>query len=310
MVTQDNERNAFDQRPLEYELLNTYGIPLLRLPFSTLLPYLSLHPTTSALLLQRPYLPSDAPKVEISVVYYRSGYSPDDYSPASTWDIRHLIERSLAIKCPTIALQLAGSKKAQQVLSSPTALSRFTSLGSTPSTLVPPPLAALTAEHASQLLDSTTNLYPLDRTPEGLAALELAHAHPERFVLKPQREGGGNNVYRVAIPPFLDALEAKDQQKKEGEPLEREGYILMDLIEPPKAEAVMVRAGEGVGRRVEVISELGIYGVCLFRSGGEGKGAEVLVNETTGQLLRTKGADSDEGGVAVGFSVIDSVLLV
>jgi glutathione synthase len=32
--------------------------------------------------------------------------------------------------------------------------------------------------------------------------------------------------------------------------------------------------------------------------------------KTVGWLLRTKGRDSDEGGVAAGFSVLDSVVLV
>jgi hypothetical protein len=55
----------------------------------------------------------------------------------------------------------------------------------------------------------------------------------------------------------------------------------------------------------EVISELGVYGVALF---GEGK---VVYNDgKVGTLLRTKGRESDEGGVAVGFSVLDSVVLV
>jgi len=30
---------------------------------------------------------------------------------------------------------------------------------------------------------------------EGDAAIELAMSDPDRFVVKPQREGGGNNVY-------------------------------------------------------------------------------------------------------------------
>ncbi|ORY76899.1 hypothetical protein BCR35DRAFT_305656 [Leucosporidium creatinivorum] len=298
MVTQDNERNAFDQRPLEYELLETHGIALHRIPLSQLGPLLTLDPTTSALLLTLPHAPN-SPPTEISVVYYRTGYSPPDYVhptvPSSTlWSTRLLIERSLAIKCPTLALQLSGCKKVQQVLSSPDRLASFSNKGSTPSTLSPPPTAALSQLDLDALLDSATNLYPLDDTPAGNAALELAYAHPERFVLKPQREGGGNNIYRSDIPPFLDSLAEEDKKRREGEP----------------------REGKGKGTKGEVVSELGVYGVCLFRAGGGDRvgggegGAEVLVNETVGQLLRTKGAESDEGGVAVGFSVIDSLLLV
>ena len=36
----------------------------------------------------------------------------------------------------------------------------------------------------------------------------------------------------------------------------------------------------------------------------------IMLNEEAGYLLRTKGSDSEEGGVAAGFGAIDSVCLV
>lgn len=284
---------------------NRHSIGVIRLPFATLHEYATLSPT-GTLLITHPSLTHPTP---ISVVYYRSGYTPTDYPSQTQWSTRLLLERSTAIKCPTLALQLAGCKKVQQVLAAPCVLDQFLHVGSTVSSLSPPPIASLDLTHAAQLLTSFTSLYPLDDSEMGKKALSLAYGHPERFVLKPQREGGGNNIYRLDIPPFLDSLATKDLGKNEGEPREREGYILMDLILPPEGmESIMVRAGEEKGSKGEVVSELGVYGVMLFRKGD--KGAEVLVNVTTGHLLRTKGKDSDEGGVAVGFSVIDSPLLV
>ena len=50
-------------------------------------------------------------KHEVAVVYYRAGYKPDDYPSEVEWNVRLLIERSLAIKCPTIHYHLAGTKK-------------------------------------------------------------------------------------------------------------------------------------------------------------------------------------------------------
>ncbi|KDE05484.1 glutathione synthetase [Microbotryum lychnidis-dioicae p1A1 Lamole] len=313
MVTQDDERNAFDQRPLEYELLRTHHIHLLRIPFSELHLYSSLDPKTSNLILTLPSHPETP--FEISVIYYRSGYSPEDYTTqGKEWETRLLFERSRAIKCPTLALQLSGCKKVQQVLADPKELARFLDIGSAPTTTtkeeVVSKLHASSSEHEA-LVSSFMNLYPLDSTPEGERAYQLALSSPSRFVLKPQREGGGNNIYRTDIPPFLAQLEAKD--KELGSKVKaREAYILMELIEPPlETRSIMVRAGEEKGVQGEVVSELGIYGICLFgkNEGPEG-GAHVRINQTVGQLLRTKGRESDEGGVAVGFSVIDSVLLV
>ncbi|GAA5900487.1 hypothetical protein JCM5296_001560 [Sporobolomyces johnsonii] len=306
MVIQDNERNAFDQRLIEWEVVAKHGIRLLRVPFSQLRTTLSLAPSSSdstspaphSLLYTPPHpflssSPSAATPtpVEVSVVYYRTAYSPTDYYTPAEWATRLLIERSRAIKCPSVAMQLAGAKKVQQVLSLPQQLERC----------VPG------AAERAQLRESFTGLWPMDDSDEGREGQRRARDECEGYVLKPQREGGGNNIYRGDIPPFLDALKAQDENKVEGEPKGREGYILMSLIEPPQGmEQVLVKGGEAQGRRADVVSELGVYGVVLV---DEERGT-VIRNETVGHLLRTKGRESDEGGVAVGFSVIDSPWLI
>lgn len=61
----------------------------------------------------------------ISVVYYRCGYEPNQYHTKKEWDARLLIERSLAIKCPSIQYHLAGTKKVQQTLAKPGIVARF-----------------------------------------------------------------------------------------------------------------------------------------------------------------------------------------
>ncbi|GAA5937671.1 glutathione synthase [Sporobolomyces koalae] len=295
MVIQDGERNAFDQRLLEWEVTNKHKVPLVRVPFSQLRTTLSLDPTTCALL----YSPrSNSTPIEISVVYYRTAYSPTDYYTSQEWSTRLLVERSLAIKCPSVAMQLAGAKKVQQVLSDRTQLGQF--------------------------IDEPELLNRIEKSFVGLESMEpngvgerFAKSHPERYVLKPQREGGGNNIYRTDIPPFLDQLAQRDlerqqQQGEEGQDQVKgqEGYILMELIEPPRdSEQVLVKAGQAVANRDQVVSELGIYGIMLLREQA-GEQCHVLKNETVGHLLRTKGRDSDEGGIAVGFSVLDSPLLV
>lgn len=54
------------------------------------------------------------------------------------------------------------------------------------------------------------------------------------------------------------------------------------------------------------ISELGIFGTFLGNSNYEDK---VLVNKYAGYLLRTKMDGVDEGGVATGYSVLNSIAL-
>ena len=153
------------------------------------------------------------------------------------------------------------------------------------------------------LRETFTTLYPMDDSELGTHAQGLARTAPEGYVLKPQREGGGNNIYRADIPGFLDELAR--EPLAEGEPPKREGYILMSLIEPPLGlKNLLVKGGQADVKSGEVVSELGVYGVALFDS------SEVKVNVGAGTLLRTKGRESDEGGVAVGYSVVDSMVLV
>jgi len=82
----------------------------------------------------------------------------------------------------------------------------------------------------------------------------------------------------------------------------------MELIRPPPEAKNTVLRSDGTVVSGNVISELGIFGTCLWRS-AQGKTPEILQNEEGGYLMRTKGKDSDEGGVAAGFSSLDSLIL-
>ena len=79
---------------------------------------------------------------------------------------------------------------------------------------------------------------------------------------------------------------------------------------------------------------MGVFGVCLWQqktqnvqqsgNAAEGqdeaqkgkepsnimKGVDILSNYEAGYVLRTKGRESEEGGVAAGFGCIDSCLLI
>ena len=185
----------------------------------------------------------------------------------------------MAIKCPTIPLQLAGGKKVQEVLTRPGELEKF--------------FGKEQGEDVKEMRDSWMGIWGLDDE----AGFIKAQTDFQNLVLKPQREGGGNNVYHTFIPSFLQTLPRK----------EREAWIVMELISVPSSvQGYLVRAGAGNGAvRGEVVSELGIFGWSLF--GGENG---VMKEKEVGWLMRTKGKESDEGGVAAGFSVLDSLVLI
>ena len=237
--------------------------------------------------------------VEISTIYYRSAYTPADFLTPKHYDIRILLERSKAINCPSIPLQLAGGKKVQEVLTHPGVLESFLSDDKYG---VP-----FSEEEIGELRSSFMAMWGLDledtttHSGEEPVGVKQAREKALSLVLKPQREGGGNNVYKEDIPKFLDNLGAE----------EREAWVAMELIKPPPgAGNYLIRAGSTelenqTPVRTEVISEIGIFGWALF--GGETKSVE---EREIGWLVRTKGKDSNEGGVATGFSVLDSLLLV
>lgn len=133
-----------------------------------------------------------------------------------------------------MAYQLVGAKKVQQILAMSGRLERYVD------------------KYTAELIrESFAGLYPLDDTPEGKRAYEMALEDPDRFVMKPQREGGGNNIYGSDITAALQKLSHT----------ERNAYILMDLIRSPPLQNLMVREGQLV--EGEVASELGIYGIYL-----------------------------------------------
>ncbi|EFH48533.1 glutathione synthetase [Arabidopsis lyrata subsp. lyrata] len=210
----------------------------------------------------------------VAVVYFRSGYTPNDHPSESEWNARLLIEESSAVKCPSIAYHLTGSKKIQQELAKPGVLERFLD----------------NKEDIAKLRKCFAGLWSLD-DPE---IVKQAIEKPGLFVMKPQREGGGNNIYGDDVRENLLRLQ------KEGED-GNAAYILMQRIFPKVSNMFLVR--EGVYHKNQVISELGVYGAYLRNKDN------VIVNEQSGYLMRTKIESSDEGGVAAGFAVLDSIYL-
>ena len=295
-IVQSPENNIFDQHALSNELWTNHGIPTFRVAYGNILRHTSVAHSfpTRPLIYSPPNLPSS---YEVTTCYFRAGYSPAEYPDDTAWSARLHLERSAAIKCPSILTHLAGSKKIQQILATPssTYLERF---------LARSRAISDTTAVASRIRATFAAMYPLDSSPAGRHAASLATSPHESaaYVLKPQREGGGNNIYGTKIPAFLKSLGDDELKWK--------GYVLMELIEPPSLRNTIFRNGEV--KSGEVIGELGVYGVCLWRNGKDKHKdkVEILENFEAGHLLRTKGRESEEGGVAAGFGSVDSVCLI
>ncbi|XP_029994818.1 glutathione synthetase-like [Sphaeramia orbicularis] len=267
-LVEENQQNIFDHRYVEKELWKR-NIRSIRRRFDDV--------SRTGSLDQDKRLFIDG--LEVAVVYFRNGYMPQNYTTEKSWDVRLMMERSQAVKCPDISTHLAGTKKVQQVLARPGVLEKFFP----------------DQPQAVELIRATfAGLYTLDMGPEGDKTVAMALAEPDRFVLKPQREGGGNNIYGSEICQVLEAV--KDST-------ERTAYILMDKIHPAPVHNYLLRRDAPL-KMSTCLSELGVFGAYVRR------GEDMVMNECVGHLLRTKSSEHSDGGVAAGVAVLDNPLLI
>ncbi|KAF7998166.1 hypothetical protein HCN44_009564 [Aphidius gifuensis] len=215
---------------------------------------------------------------KVAVVYYRCGYEPKQYPTQKEWDVRLLIERSLAIKCPSIQYHLAGTKKVQQALANSNVVANYLN----------------NDKKVACIENIFTGLYSLALDENGNAATDMALKYPERFVMKPQREGGGNNIYGKDIKYFLQSIK---------NPCERTAWILMDKITPPQQLNYLISPNNKI-QLSNVVSELGIFGVII------GDENNILINKQAGHIFRTKLTTSNEGGLMSGTAFSDSPYLI
>jgi hypothetical protein len=140
---------------------------------------------------------------------------------------------------------------------------------------------------------------------EDLAAIQDAMSGGHgRYVLKPQREGGGYNFYGLELAKKLqDNIHTSAETLQLVLDKKLSEYILMERLFPPQQKVVLLRAGrvEGSG---DSVSELGCFGAIVASPDGE-----VVHNEYAGFLLRTKFSNVDEGGVNSGFATLSSPYL-
>lgn len=264
MIVQQEVSNLFDQRNLEIALV-LKGVKVLRASFEEVAIRGRIH--------EGHLLFDDR---IVAVTYLRAGWGPEDYHSMSAIEGRQLIEMSSTITVPDVAMQLYGTKRVQQALTNPKVLRQF-------------------CNHwdAQRLEETFVQMYDLDTTiSKDSQAWEMAIQDPRGFVLKPQREGGGNNLYEKDLVEMLTQLS----------PMERKRYVLMERIYPPTHQTSCIV--ENVIRNAIVVSEIGRFGVFLAQ------GDEIAINEDAGYLVRSKDYRSVEGGVAIGVGYLDSLMIV
>ena len=261
MLVQPKERNWFDQMGL-FAALSQRGVRVVR--------------ATLAEVHQKGKLKNGDLWVgpqRIGIVYFRAGYAPGDLPDEDSRSARRMLEASSAVLVPEASMQLAGTKKIQQVLADSSILSEF----------VPESVA-------DQLKAYFAMMFGLEEEVEGRPAREFLAENAEQFVLKPQREGGGNNVYGAEIRDFLTSLPTSEDR----------AWIAMKRIEAETAESLLVVQEQAQSH--QSISELGIFGLLRAQSD------DLRINMPVGHLVRTKASNVNEGGVVAGYACLNSLI--
>lgn len=215
---------------------------------------------------------------EVSLIYFRTGYK---LMSQRELDARLYLEKSRAIKCPSVQLQMAGMKRVQLAL---TDLKCFEShcRGS--------------SDTFSELYRTFETFYPLDSKTKNY----VIHGGFNRLVLKTNNEGGGYNTFGESMIQRVEEI----LQRGEGDQ-----YVLMSLIKNEPSSQVLLTANPDEFVEYEhhrITSELGIYGTVLAPMSG----LPVDYKTVAGHLIRSKLADSNEVGISVGSGMFDSPFLI
>jgi hypothetical protein len=134
-------------------------------------------------------------------------------------------------------------------------------------------------------------MWSFDKIEDQQTIIDMIQKDVTQYVLKPNLEAGGNNIYNEKILETLN----------NSTPEQRRNYVLMQKIHPFLNHTVMfMRKSINVS---DVITELGIFGGIVSY---EGKITNIDVG---GNLIKSKIPISEDGGVVIGHAVFDSLMI-
>jgi glutathione synthase len=271
IVVQQGERNSADQELLIKRVTEMGGLAV-RMTLKQI-GDMSVDDSNTA----KVALPDGTVKA-VSVFYHRALYDLRDFPDEEAWATRERLEKTNAIKCPSLPYHMCGCKRVQQAFTRREVLNKF-----------------LTDDEATLLLQCMVPQFLLhDDSEVTRAAVADAIANPSKYVIKTQEEATGRLFSGQTVIDML-SIPASDPRYTRI----RHDHLLMERIVGLKLRGGIVR--DGVMAQEELESEFGTFGTIF--SDGE----TILSNVAAGYVVRTKAAASEGGGVMSGVSVLDTV---
>lgn len=258
MVISDGERNIYDQEGIINCLRDLHNIRMKR----------------SSLKDSNIYFKENIPFIgeePISLIYYRSCYSPET-SNIEDDSLRGRLEISPTISIPSMSTHLCGLKIVQEKL--------VTKVELVDELLSPFIGDEIERKEATELIKSSfMDMHSGNWTPPD---------DWSNYVLKPQREGGGNNIFSMDIPKHLEKIN-------------RDEYTIQRLIVPVIENNILIPS---VGPEINTncSSEFGFFGSLIVADGNI-----VVENRCIGTLVRCKAETENEIGISSGFGYLSSL---
>lgn len=364
VVVQEGERNTGDQYKLLLRLLEKEGRMHIRRTLQSLHQSMTLvsikdilqlfsspsssrafdtsTPRTS--LLPPPFAVIEG-KYVASVVYFRSCYTPNDFLSEDCWAAREALERCNAVKCPSLPFHLMTWKKVQQRFTDvegvlqPIAfrgcrkeaeelashfVAQFALNKDEGNPFLGSSMKVLQDSSDSSSVKESSAVVPPSAPIKVEDLIQDAIAHPHRYVLKPQLEGGGNLFAGEKMRDLL--ISATLETNPEMYYKVRREFILMERIDFPLRHVGYFQQ-EKLRLAIPMSSELGIFGIIL--SDGSSEEApktckredidtvecrrdcdSLFFNAYAGCVVRSKPEGEDDGGVMAGVACLDSLSII
>ncbi|KAI4837853.1 glutathione synthetase [Plasmodium brasilianum] len=145
---------------------------------------------------------------EVSVIYFRSLYTPNHFNEI-VWTIREMIEYSDAVKIPSLPYQLVGCKRMQMLLLDDEILKKYISINLNKNDKTEKQIM-----NDMNLLKKTFALQVDPSLNKNASIISRAIENANNFLLKPQREGGKNNLHGQDVKDTLMLFYEPQEKKK------------------------------------------------------------------------------------------------
>ena len=265
-VVQKTETNLFDQYSLSEELYNKYKILSKRLTLNEI--------KKNCVQDEQGNLTIDGKL--ISMFYFRAAYCESDFPDEESWQGRELIELSTAIKIPDINTFLTTFKIFQYELSKPQIMMHYYNND-------------LLINDVLRFFGGIYYIKDMDQEKQKELFSQIK-TDPNKYILKPMREGGGNNITGDKLKELIpeEGNEPNDLLKVS---------VIVDKIDAAVHESIVLK-----NEKINIqnsISEFSIYGIILTNENS------LVMNKSVSFLVRTKNKDDTEGGIMEGAGAVD-----